>query len=250
MNEIGIRPICGLPELREGDDLAEHLAVALRQVEDSLQDGDVVVVTQKAVSKVEGRVVKLDTVLPGTFARRIAAEHDKDPRALQLVLDETVRIVRMVRGILICQTRHGFICANAGVDRSNVASDSACLLPLDPDASAAKLRNAFVETFGVQVAVIISDTFGRPWRNGQTNVAIGIAGMEALDSYVGQHDKFANELHVTQIAVADELAAAAELVMRKLDGVPAAVVRGFTYKASEEGRARALVRPPERDLFL
>lgn len=250
MDGIGIRPILGLPEIREGDDLAEQIAAALGQAGQPLQEGDVVVVTQKAVSKAEGRVVKLGTVVPGAFASRLAAEQDKDPRVLQLVLDETVRIVRMVRGVFICQTRHGFICANAGVDRSNVERDSASLLPVDPDASAAKVRKTLIGVFGVQVAVVISDTFGRPWRNGQTNVAIGVAGMDASESHIGERDPFGNELHVTEIAVADELAAAAELVMRKLDGVPAAVVRGFRFRATEEGSARTLVRLLDKDLFL
>jgi coenzyme F420-0:L-glutamate ligase/coenzyme F420-1:gamma-L-glutamate ligase len=230
-----------------GDDLAALIAAAVAPT--PLQTGDVVVVTQKVVSKAEGRLVALATITPSPFAQAIAAAHGKDPRHVEVVLRESRRIVRMDRGILIAETRHGFICANAGVDASNVpGTDVVSLLPEDPDASAERIRAGLRARLGVEVGVVVSDTFGRVWRLGQTNVAIGVAGVRPLVDYVGQRDPYGYDLRVTQLAVADEIAAAAELVMGKVSGVPVAVVRGLAHLLGE-GRARDLVRPPETDLF-
>jgi coenzyme F420-0:L-glutamate ligase/coenzyme F420-1:gamma-L-glutamate ligase len=238
----------GLGEIRPGDDLVARLADALT-TGPGLQDGDILVVTQKIVSKAEGRLLDLRTVEPSPFARAWATAHGKDPRHVEAVLREARRIVRMDRGVLIAETYHGFICANAGVDASNVPGDEVvCLLPRDPDASAERLRAGLAARFGAAIGVVISDTFGRPWRNGQTNVAIGVAGVRALLGYQGQRDPYGRELRVTEIAVADELAAAAELVMAKTIGVPAALVRGAAALLGT-GSARALVRAPEHDLF-
>jgi len=193
--------------------------------------------------------VRLADVVPGARAQEMAAESGKDARQIEVVLSESVKIVRWERGILICETRHGFVCANAGVDRSNAgAPDTVVLLPVDPDASATQLRDSFRTLTGATVAVIVTDTFGRAWREGHTNVAIGIAGLPALKRYVGQRDPEGYELRVTEIAVADEIAAAAELVMGKLDRCPVAIVRGFTLDEPPE-TAREYVRPADRDLF-
>jgi coenzyme F420-0:L-glutamate ligase/coenzyme F420-1:gamma-L-glutamate ligase len=206
-------------------------------------------VAQKAVSKAEGRLVSLASVTPSPFAIAYAKTFNKDPRHVEVVLNESRRIVRMDRGVLIAETFHGLICANAGVDASNVAGeDVLCLLPVDPDASAAALVETIAERTGKRAAVNVTDTFGRPWREGQTNVAIGVAGMEPLRNYVGQTDQYGYELRVTLLCVADELASAAELVMGKIDRVPVAIVRGFDY-APADGSARTIVRAAERDLF-
>lgn len=246
--EVRILPVTGLPEVQPGDDIAALTAAALRQQDLSLADGDVVVVTQKIVSKAEGRLVDPGTVVPSAFAEQFAAAAGKDPREVEVVLRESVRIVRMAGGTLIAETRHGLVCANAGVDHSNMAGGLLCLLPVDPDASARAIRAGLKRETGAEVAVIISDTFGRPWRLGQTNVAIGVAGMLPIADYRGQTDTAGRELKVTALAVADELAAAAELVMNKVDRVPVAVIRGYTVPAGE-GSAREMVRPPEKDLF-
>ncbi len=249
-DDLRIFGIGGLPEVTPGDDLAALILTALRHRHESLDPRDVVVVTQKVVSKAEGRIVDLTTVTPSPFARRYAAEHDKDPRQIEVVLREAARIVRMDRGVLICQTRHGLICANAGVDRSNVPGEATVtLLPCDPDASARRLRATF-RAAGVEVAVIISDTFGRPWRVGQTNIAIGAAGIAPLRDYHDQPDVYGRSLRATSLAIIDELAATAELVMGKVAQVPVAVIRGYDYPRAEEAPgAAALVREAERDLF-
>ena len=237
----------GLPEVRAGDDLAAMILTATAA--DPLRDHDVVVVAQKVVSKSEGRVVALSSVIPSERALRMAEESGKDPRTIEVVLRETRSIVRWERGVLIAETHHGFVCANAGVDRSNAgAPDSVVLLPVDPDASAAELRRALRERAGLDVAVVVTDTFGRAWREGHVNVAIGMAGMPALLRYAGRFDPDGYELRVTEIAVADELAAAAELVMGKLDRCPVAVVRGLDLADGEEP-AQTYVRPKEKDLF-
>ena len=248
-DEIRLLPIRGLPEVRPGDDLGAMILGAMTSAGLSLVDGDVLVVAQKIVSKAEGQLVPLAAVEPSALAHAFAEEYGKDPRQVEVVLREARRVVRMERGVLIVETRHGFVCANAGVDASNVEGEKVVsLLPPDPDGSAERLRAALAATTGRRVAVIISDTFGRPWREGQTNIAIGVAGMEPLHSYIGQYDPHGYELRVTALCVADELASAAELVMGKIDRVPVAVVRGFPFEAGDRG-ARSLVRPPERDLF-
>jgi len=234
-------PVRGLPEVREGDDLAELIAAAA-----DLEDGDVVVVAHKVVSKAEGRVVRLAEVEPSAQARDLAA--DEDPRRLEVILRESARIVRTRPPLVIAETRHGFVCASAGIDASNAPeADTVVLLPEDPDASAARLRDRLRELTGADVAVIVSDSFGRAWRQGTTDVAIGCAGLRPLLDFHGERDAAGYELHATVIAVADELAGAAELVKGKLDGVPVAVVRGFDRRG--EGTAREVVMPPERDLF-
>jgi coenzyme F420-0:L-glutamate ligase/coenzyme F420-1:gamma-L-glutamate ligase len=238
---ISIIPVEGLPEIREGDDLAERISERAE-----LQDDDVLVVAQKAVSKAEGRVVRLADVEPSDEARRLAGR--EDPRRLEVILREAKRIVRTRPPLVIAETRHGLVCASAGVDSSNAPeADSVVLLPEDPDASAAGLRERLHELTGAQVGVIVSDSFGRPWRQGTTDVAIGLAGVRPLLDLKGERDAAGYELHATVIAVADELAAAAELVLGKTAGIPAAVIRGVDVGG--EGTARDLVMPADRDLF-
>ena len=245
---VQIFGVGGIGEVRPGDDLPALIAEAVAAGDTPLVDSDIVVVTHKIVSKAEGQLVDLRTVIPSEFAVRYAAEWGKDPRQIDVVLREAKRIVRMERGILIAETRHGLICANAGVDASNVAGDVVCLLPKDPDASAARIREGLRERTGRGVAVIITDSFGRPWRNGIINIAIGVAGMMPLSDYRGQTDPFGNDLRVTVLAVADEIAGAAELVMGKVEQVPVAVVRGYAYDPAP-GTGHDLIMPPERDLF-
>ncbi len=243
---IGLRAV---REIHPGDDLAELVATVAAQSGVTLADGDVLVVTHKAVSKSEGRLLDLRTVEPSPFALQFAATWGRDPRQIEVVLRESVRIVRMDRGLIISQTRHGFVCANAGVDQSNVPSqDVVCLLPADPDASAAALRAALRERVGADVAVIVSDSFGRTWRQGIVNVAIGVAGLAPLADYRGQPDNSGRVMTSTVMAVADELAAASELVTGKLDRCPFAVVRGYRYQRAE-GSARQIVLDPAMDLF-
>ena len=249
MTQLTITAVNGLPEIRPGDDLAALIRDAALAQHDEIQGGDIVVIAQKIVSKSEGRLVHLADVVPGERARAMAAESGKDARQIEVVLSESAKIVRWERGILISETHHGFVCANAGVDRSNAgAPDTVVLLPVDPDASASRLRDAFRAATGATVSVVVTDTFGRAWREGHTNVAIGLAGLPALKRYAGQHDPEGYELRVTEIAVADEIAAAAELVMGKLDRCPVALVRGFTLDEPSE-TAQEYVRPADRDLF-
>lgn len=245
---VQIIGLTGIPEVAPGDDLP-GLIIGAARAAPGIQPGDVLVVTQKIVSKAEGRIVRLDTVAPSPEAERLARETEKDPRLVELILRESVRIVRQRGPVLITETRHGFVCANAGIDASNVGPEgTVCLLPEDPDLSARRIRDAVRERTGADVAVVISDTFGRPWREGHTNVAVGVAGMRPFVDYVGQVDPHGYELRVSTLAVADELAAAGELVMGKLSRVPAAVVRGYAYPRGE-GSARELVRDPAKDLF-
>lgn len=246
--EIRIIPIQGIPEAQPGDSVAALVLTGLQASGLTGEPGDVLVVTQKLISKAEGRLVRLADIEPSPIAEAYAARWERDPRQVELVLRESVRIVRMDRGLIIAETHHGFVCANAGVDLSNVPPGYAALLPLDPDRSAATIRRELCQLTGWEPAVIVSDTFGRAWRNGIVNVAIGVAGLRPLRDYRGQHDPYGNELRVTVIAVADELAAAAELVMGKTEGCPAAIIRGFVSEPGE-GTARELIMPPERDLF-
>jgi coenzyme F420-0:L-glutamate ligase / coenzyme F420-1:gamma-L-glutamate ligase len=244
---LRVLPMGGIPEVRPGDDLP--FLIATTAGNGLLEDGDVVVVTHKIVSKAEGRLVDLRTIEPSTLAKGFAARYDKDPRQIEVVLCESKRIVRMDHGIIISETHHGFVCANAGVDASNVPGDEmVCLLPLDPDASARRLRDALVSQAGADLAVVVSDSFGRPWREGITNVAIGVAGMEPLADYRGEKDHHGNLLAASVLAVADELASAAELVMGKIAGIPVAIVRNYPYKKGP-GSGRDLLMDPGRDLF-
>ena len=249
ISEVRILSVPGIPIIVPGDDLAGLIQEAAENASLAVQDGDIVVVTQKIVSKAEGCLVSLADVTPSPLAEQFARQWDKDPRQVEVVLQASRRIVKMDRGVIIAETHHGFICANAGVDRSNMEGDDVvAVLPPDPDASARAIRDHLREQMGVEVAVIISDTFGRPWREGLVNVAIGLAGMQANVDYTGQYDAQGYELKVTALSVADELAAAAELVMNKLDNVPVAVIRGYDYPRGD-GDLSQLIRDPERDLF-
>jgi coenzyme F420-0:L-glutamate ligase/coenzyme F420-1:gamma-L-glutamate ligase len=241
--------IGGLPEVESGADLAAMTHAAAAAQDAPLADGDVVVVTSKVVSKAEGRAVELADVEPSPFALDWADRWDKDPRVVEVVLREARRIVRQSGPVLITETRHGFCCANSGVDQSSSgAAGRVLVLPEDPDRSARAMRARFTE-LGVDVAVIVSDTFGRPWREGQTDVAIGIAGMAPLRSYIGQHDPHGNEFRVQELCVADELAAAAELVKGNTSRVPVAVVRGFTWEIDDTATIAPVIRDPASDLF-
>jgi coenzyme F420-0:L-glutamate ligase / coenzyme F420-1:gamma-L-glutamate ligase len=238
---MNVSPVTGLPEIEPGADLARLIADAT-----TLEEGDVVVVAQKVVSKAEGRIVRLADVEPSERARALAA--GGDPRRIEVILRESARLVRLRPPLVIAQTMHGFVCASAGVDASNAPEpDTLVLLPVDPDASATALRDRLRELTGRDVAVIVSDSFGRAWRQGTTDVAVGCAGLTPLVDLGGRRDRVGYELHATVIAVADEIAGAAQLVMGKLDGVPVAVVRGL--EVAGEGTAADLVMPPERDLF-
>ena len=245
---VEILPVAGLAEIEPGIDLGAAIWTALQAQSFELRQADVVVVTQKIVSKAEGCIIVLDTVEPSALARTWAERWDKDARVVELALRESKRIVRMERGVLISETRHGFVCANAGVDCSNVGAGKATLLPPDPDASAERLRLGLQALSGVQLGVVVTDTFGRAWREGQTNVAIGVAGIQPLRNFEGVVDPTGYQLRVTLLATADEIAGAAELVMGKLDRVPVAVVRGVPDILGR-GTAQALVRPPATDLF-
>ena len=243
--ELRVIPLRGLPELEDGDDLGTLLVEAAARA-GGLEHADVLVVAQKAVSKVEGRVVQLETIEPSERAREIAG--DLDPRRLEVILREAREVVRVRPPLVIAETRHGFVCASAGVDASNARGpDTLVLLPADPDASADRLRAAVGEHTGVEVGVIVSDSFGRAWRRGTTDVALGVSGIAALVDLTGQLDAAGYELHATEIAVADQIAGAAQLVMGKTDGIPAAIVRGLDVRG--DGRGSDLVMPRERDLF-
>lgn len=255
-NGVQILPVAGIPEIRPGDDISAIISDAVARSIHGLQDGDIVVVTHKIVSKAEGRLVDLDSVTPSPFAQEFAGKWDKDARQVEVVLRESERIVRMRNGLIIAETRHGFVCANAGVDASNASEGQVCLLPLDPDASAADIRDQMISRYFADTAdepalgVIVTDSFGRPFRSGIVNVAIGVAGMSPVSDYRGQFDPAGYELRATVLAVADELASAAELVMHKIAQVPVAVVRGYAWNPDlEPGTARELVMPAERNLF-
>ena len=246
LSVVSVIPLEGLPELEPEDDLGLLLHGAATAV-GGLEDGDVVVVAQKAISKVEGRVVSIEDVEPSARAVELAGP-DGDPRHLELILRESAEVVRSRPPLVIAETRHGFVCASAGVDASNTPGDDLLvLLPLDPDESARRLRVRLRELSGADVGVIVSDSFGRAWRQGTTDVALGVAGIAPVRDLRGTSDARGRELKTTQIAVADELAGAAELVMGKSRGVPAAIVRGVDVRG--DGSASELVMPRDRDLF-
>jgi coenzyme F420-0:L-glutamate ligase/coenzyme F420-1:gamma-L-glutamate ligase len=247
-SDVRIRGLRGLPEVQPGDSVSGLILKALAREEALARAGAVFVVAQKIVSKAEGRLVALATVQPSQEAEEWARRFGKDPRIVEVVLRESRRVVRMDRGVLIVETAHGFVCANGGVDASNAPADTVVLLPENPDASADRLQRELSEALGAAVAVIISDTFGRPWRQGLTNVALGVAGLSPFVDYRGQIDSYGKPLHATVLAVADELAAAAELVMGKVSGIPVAIIEGFRYEAAR-GTGQALIRPPDEDLF-
>jgi coenzyme F420-0:L-glutamate ligase/coenzyme F420-1:gamma-L-glutamate ligase len=248
MAEISLVALSGIPEIVHGDDLGATIAHAVSASAHAVASGDVFVVAQKVVSKAEGAVVDLATVTPSPRAVEWAGAYGKDPRVVEVVLRESRRIVRMERGIIIAETSHGFVCANAGVDASNVAVGYVTLLPRDSDASAERIRDALSRAFGCAVGVIVSDTFGRPWREGVVNVALGVAGLRPLLDYRGCTDAFGRRLESTVMAVADELASAAELVMRKTAAKPVAIVRGAAEWVGE-GSGRMLLREASLDLF-
>lgn len=249
MPGISIFGIPGLPEITPGTDLATAIFDAARAAGSPLESGDIVVITSKIVSKAEGRIVHLDEVEVSPFARQYAERTEKEPAIVELVLREARRVVRQVGPIMITETRHGFICANSGVDQSSSGGHGlAVLLPLDPDASCTRIRAA-LQAHGLEVAVIISDTFGRPWREAQTDIAIGIAGMQPVTSYIGQVDPHGHEFRVQALCTADEIAGAAELVKGNLSRVPAAVVRGLPWEPDDTATMQSIIRDSERDLF-
>jgi coenzyme F420-0:L-glutamate ligase/coenzyme F420-1:gamma-L-glutamate ligase len=243
-SSLHIRGLRGIPEIHPGDDLSAQIVQVLHGAE----PGSIFVVAQKVVSKSEGRIIPLQTVEPSTAASAWAAEHGRDARVVEIVLRESRRILRMERGIIIAETRHGYVCANAGVDLSNAPPGCVVLLPEDPDESARRLRDALAVRLEMPLGVIISDTFGRPWRMGLTNVALGVAGLEPLVDYRGQPDGCGRRLQATVLAAADELAAAAELVMGKNRAIPVAVIEGYDGPRGTRGAA-SIVRPAEEDIF-
>jgi len=238
----------GLPEIRRGDDLARLMVEAARRQDTPIRDRDLLVVSQKIVSKTEGRLVRLSEVTPSTRALTVAEEIGRDPRLVEVILSESRRVVRQDKGVLIVETHHGWVCANAGVDQSNVDADTACLLPEDSDRSAAQLRERLRALTGHDLAIVVADTFGRPWREGLVNVAVGLAGFQPIVSYLGKEDPAGHVLQATILALADELASAAEPVMGKLDRIPVVIIRGLDWERGE-GSSRALMRDPARDLF-
>ena len=248
---VSIFGVTGIPEIQPGDRLGPTIVEAASVQSTPIEAGDILVVTQKIVSKAQGRLVKLSTIIPSDFARNFAQGSGKDARLIELVLQESRSIVRMdpERGVIIAETHHGWVCANAGIDQSNIPGDDVvCLLPVDPDASARSISDEVFVSTRLRVPVVISDTFGRSWREGHVNFAIGIAGMEPMMDYRGTPDAQGREMHVTTIAVVDEIAAAAELVQFKTIGVPVSVIRGYPYTPAETSH-EGLVRERSRDLF-
>jgi coenzyme F420-0:L-glutamate ligase/coenzyme F420-1:gamma-L-glutamate ligase len=252
MESIQIIGIRGIPIVKAGDDIAKLICEAAERQGTPIQDGDIIVVTHVIVSRAEGRVVNLDEITPSTFAKNIAESYGKDPALVEVVLREAKSIRRMANGKIITETRHGFICANSGVDKSNVPGERCvALLPEDPDASAKRIRLEIKRLTGCNVAVIISDTHGRPFREGEINVAIGVSGIKPIRDRRGEKDLFGYTLRIKQTAIADELASAAELVIGQADeGIPAAIIRGYKFAWSEEAKATELIRPREEDLFI
>jgi len=240
---LEIIPVNIKKEIQPGDKLADLISSNAK-----LKDGDIIIVSQKIVSKQEGRIVNLSLVIPSILAAGLAAEYQKNPQVVETILSETKRIVRIENGIFISETNHGFVCANAGVDESNVEEGYATLLPEDPDRSAKNLQEQIQSKTGKKVAVLISDTFGRPFRMGQTNCAVGVSGIEPIIDYAGTKDDFGRVLRVTAIAIADELCAASELVMGKSLRCPVAVVRNYKFDP-KSSTTQKLIRPKEQDLF-
>jgi coenzyme F420-0:L-glutamate ligase/coenzyme F420-1:gamma-L-glutamate ligase len=247
--ELRIIPVRVAGEIQPGDSLAEKILQSLRRQRTSLRKGDILMVKHKIVSKAEGQMVELNTIQPSRSSQKWAAQYGLDPRVVELALSQSKRIVRRKRGVLITETHHGFVCANSGIDVSNVdGGKHALLLPQDPDRSAARLHSEIKKHLQLSIPVIISDSFGRPWREGLAEAAIGVAGIKPLHDYRGRRDAHGYSLHSSIEAVADELACAAGLVCGKLEGSPACVIRGFQYQVGR-GRARELIRPAVNDLF-
>jgi coenzyme F420-0:L-glutamate ligase/coenzyme F420-1:gamma-L-glutamate ligase len=248
---IRVLPLRILRDVKPGDRLYSLILRALISNKVTLENGDIVVIAQKIVSKAEGRIVRLNSLTPSSFAIQLATAYKKDPRLTELIIRQSKSIVRISNGIIISETKHGFICANAGVDQSNVMNgeENALLLPDDPDTSAKQIMYMLKEKTNKEIAVVITDSFGRPFRNGQTNVAIGLAGMVPIKSYIGEKDMYGRKLKVTEIAIADELASAAELVMGKSKGIPVVVIKGFNFVKSDNASIDELIREREKDLF-
>ncbi|MRN61951.1 MAG: coenzyme F420-0:L-glutamate ligase [Nitrosopumilales archaeon] len=246
-----IIPIPVVPDIKAGDKLDLIILESMSNANEFLSNGDIVVVAQKVISKAEGRLIDLKLVNPSEKSLQIAKQNDKDPRLIELILNESVDILRLARGIIIVETKRGLICANAGVDQSNVekSNDYAALLPEDADLSARELRHSFKRKTGIDVAVVITDTFGRPFREGQINVAIGIAGIQPIKSYIGTLDMYGKKLKVTEIAVVDEIASAAELQMGKSERIPVVIIRGYVYQMVESSSLSQLLRSRGKDLF-
>ena len=242
---IQIIPVKIKEDVQPNDDIIEMILSSSKM---SINDGDILVLSQKIISKREGRIINLNSIIPSELSVGIASAYEKDPRLVEAVLSESKRIVRMEHGVLIVQTRHDFICANAGIDESNVEKGFVTLLPIDPDRSAKKIRDAILQLTGKNVAVIISDTFGRPFRLGQTDHAIGIAGIESIKNYEGKPDTFGKIMRVTAIAVVDELCAAAELVMGKIEKSPAAIIKNYNFNMKNDN-ITSIIRDEKEDLF-
>ncbi len=242
---LEIIPIHIKKEITRGDKLSDLILSSTKQ---KIQDGDILVISQKIISKQEGRIINLSEVIPSNLALGLGAEYNKDPKLMEVILSESKRIVRMENEIIIVETNHGFICANAGVDESNIERGYATMLPLDSDKSALLLQNQIREKTKKNIAILVSDTFGRPFRMGQTNCAIGVAGMDSILDYQGSKDSFGKILRITAIAVADELCSAAELVMGKTLNCPVVIIRNYKYKASDS-KINSIVRPENEDLF-
>jgi len=252
MSVVKVIGVNGLPIIKEGDDLAGMICEAAERQGISIQDGDIIVITHVIVSRAEGNVVNLENVTPSDFAKAFAKQFDKDPALIEVILREARGIVRMGDGKLITETKHGFICANSGVDQSNVSGGrNVALLPKNPDRSAQEIRRNVRRLTGKDVAVIISDTHGRPLREGEINIAIGVAGINPIRDHRGEKDLFGYTLRVKKTAIADELSSAAELVIGQSDeGVPVAIIRGYPYLKSERAKVTDLIRPKEKDLFI
>lgn len=248
-SEVRIIGLPGMPEVQPGDDVGALILHCCDVSDVTLEQGDIVVITHKVISKSEGRLVDLRDITPSPFAAQFAERYAKDPRQVEIVLRESARIVRMDRGLIIAETPHGLICANAGVDASNVPGDDmVCLLPVDPDTSADRARQALVAALGFDLPVIITDSFGRPWRDGITNIAIGVSGLRPFADYRGHDDDYGRTMQASLLAIGDELAAASELVMGKVSRAPVAIIRGYPYIAGA-GSARELQMSPQRDMF-
>ncbi|HXQ92164.1 MAG TPA: coenzyme F420-0:L-glutamate ligase [Nitrososphaerales archaeon] len=245
---IEIIPVDGIQEVSDGHDIGQLILDACKKNRVSIKNGDVIVVTHKIISKAEGRVLDLSEIIPSSFAKKSGKHIGKDPRQVEVILSESRRLVKMVKGLIIAETLHGFVCANAGVDQSNIDLGKIVLLPTKPDESARKIREKISQVLKIDVAVIISDTFGRPWREGQIDVAIGISGIDPFVDYRGKTDQYGYNLRATVICIADELASAAELCMNKLDRVPVAIIRGYPFSRKEIS-AKLIARRPARDLF-
>jgi coenzyme F420-0:L-glutamate ligase / coenzyme F420-1:gamma-L-glutamate ligase len=249
-NKIEIIPILIRDDIKKGDDIADLIIKSIKDKNESLQENDVVIITHKIISKAEGRTTDLRNIVPSEESKKISSNTGKDPRLVELIISQSNEIVKIERDIIITETKHGFVCANAGIDTSNVGklSDHVLLLPDDPDESARNIRNDLNANTGVNVGIIISDTFGRPFRKGQVNIAIGVAGIDPIKSYIGKRDMYGKILRVTEIAIADEITSAAELVMGKSSRVPVSIVRGYNFSFNDSSISK-VTRSKKDDLF-